>query len=404
MVDIGAASPPLAAARGGSDARAMEGKTRMDVAQADETALADYEAFCRDGVHGPCQHPVWVRAWVAETGADAVIVTVRRDGVPVLKLALEVVAKGPFRIARFAGGNHANGNFAAVANGVATPLSHADGAGIAAALRKARPDIDLVLLSRQNPHFEGVENALSGLATMQSPNVSLAVDLDGGFEAVLARHNAPRKRKKFKYQFNRFKQAGGHALIEARTPDEVERLISTFFELKGKSLLSKGIADAFAPAEIRAFFRALFRDALAEREPPFLLHGVEVGGRIVAINGLSVTKESVICEFGTYCSADPKSSPGYFIDHTNIQQACERGKKIYDFSVGDEDYKRSWCDIETWQFETLLPLSVKGHALSLYERARATVVHAVKSNHALWAFAKRLRARLAGSKRAAGES
>lgn len=402
MVDIGAASTPLPAARRDNGARVMEGTLRIDVAQADEAALAEYDAFCRGSVHGPCQHPVWVRAWVRETQADAVIVTLRRDGDAVLKLALEVVGKGPFRIARFVGGNHANGNFAAMAQGPARPVSAAEGAGIARALRKARPDIDLVLLSRQSPHFEGAANALSGLATMQSPNVSLAIDLDGGFEAVLARHNAPRKRKKFKYQFNRFKQAGGHRLIEADTPEEVERLIATFFELKGKSLLSKGIADAFAPAEIRAFFRALFREALAERRPPFLLHAVEVEGRTVAINGLSVTRETVVCEFGTYCSADPRNSPGYFIDYTNIQQACEQGKKVYDFSVGDEDYKRSWCDIETWQFETLLPLSPKGRALSLYERARAAAVHAVKSNHRLWALAKRLRARLAGSRQGAG--
>ncbi len=403
MVDIGAAFPTVIAARSGGNVREMDGRTNIDVANADDAALAAYDAFCREAVHGPCQHPVWVRAWVRETAADAIIVTVSRDGDAILKLALEVIAKGPFRIARFVGGSHANGNFAAVANGKAAQISTSEKAAIAAALRKARPDIDLVHLSRQNPDFEGIDNPLSGLASMQSPNISLAIDLAGGFEAVLARHNAGRKRKKFKYQFNRFKHEGGHTLIEARTPEEVERLISTFFDLKGKSLLSKGIADAFAPADIRAFFRALFQDALAEAEPPFLLHGIEASGRVVAINGLSVTRESVVCEFGTYCSADPRNSPGFFIDYTNISQACDLGKKIYDFSVGDEPYKRSWCDIETWQFETLVPLSAKGRALSLYEQALAKVVHAVKSNDALWAFAKRLRARFAGQKKTAAE-
>lgn len=396
MVDIGAASTP-ATARSEDGARAKVGEVRVDVARADDAALADYNAFCRTAVHGRCQHPVWVRTWVRETGCDAVIVTLRRDGRAVLKLALDVVAKGPFRIARFAGGNHANGNFAAMAHGAAA-LTRAEGAEIAAALRQARPDIDLVLLSRQSPDFEGAGNAFAGLATMRSPNISLAIDLAGGFEAVLARHNGSRKRRKFKYQLNRFKRDGGHRLIEARTPEEVERLISAFFELKGRSLLSKGIADTFAAADIRAFFHALFRDALAERQPPFLVHAVEVGNRIIAINGLSLTRDAVVCEFGTYCAAEPRNSPGFFIDYTNIEQACTMGKRIYDFSVGDEEYKRSWCDIETWEFETVLPLSAGGRALSLYERAHTAAVQLVKSNPALWALIKRLRTRLAGAK------
>ena len=396
MVDIGAASPALATARRDKAGLAARPASGVEVAAADEAALRDYAAFCRTAVHGPCQHPVWVRAWIAATGADAVIVTLIQDGRPVMKLALEVVAKGPLRIARLIGDNHANGNFAAVARDAAADAT-ASRAAFTRALRKARPDIDLVFLSRQNPRFGGLDNPLAGLATMRSPNISLAVDLAGGFDAVLERHNAARKRKKLKYQINRFKQAGGHRLIEAATPQEVERLIETFFTLKGASLRSKGIADAFADEEIRAFFRTLFRDALAEDEPPFLLHAVEVGGEIAAINGLSVTCESVVCEFGTYSHGDPKSSPGYFIDYTNIEWACGQDKAIYDFSVGDEDYKRSWCDIETWQFETLLPLGAKGHALALYERARARAVHALKSNHAAWALAKRLRARLGGS-------
>ena len=370
----------------------------VEVRAADKAALDAYDGFCRRGVHGPAQHPLWVRSWIAAHAADALIVTAQRDGRALLKLALEVVAKGPFRVARFVGGSHANGNFPACAPGMTAAVLPADGAAIVAALRAARPDIDLVSLSRQARHFEGRDNPLAPLATRQSPNISLAVDLDGGFEAVLARHGASRKRQKLNYQRNRFNRAGGFRLIEAETPEEVERLISTFFVLKGASLRAKGIADAFADDRVRAFFRALALGALTEENPPFLLHAVEVAGDIVAINGLSVTRETIVCDFGTYSDADPKSSPGYFIDYTNIEQACGQGRRIYDFSVGDEAYKRSWCDIETWHFETLLPLSAGGRLLALHERGRAAAVRTLKSNPKAWDFVKRMRARLGGER------
>lgn len=383
----------------GVSARALPASS-ITVIKADDAALRNYEAFCQRAIHGPCQHPLWIKGWIDSTHADALIVTVRQDNQPALMLALEVIRKGPLRIARFIGGNHANGNFAAMDRNI--PIILPDRAALKAALRKARPDINLLLLSRQNPVFEGFKNPLEGLATMQSPNISLSVDLGGGFEAVLSRHSASRKRKKFNYQISRFRQAGGYRLIEAQTAEEVRHLIGLFFELKGASLRSKGIADAFAAPQIRAFFTRLFCDALTENTPPFRLRAVEVGGEIVAITGLSVTQETVVCEFNTYKNRDPRTSPGFFIDYNNIRQACDQGKKIYDFSVGDEDYKRSWCDIETWQFETLLPLGTAGAGLAIYERVRSALVRVIKSNPALWALVRRLRARLGSHQSSTG--
>src|SRR5690606_15564462 len=97
--------------------------------------------------------------------------------------ALEIVREGPFRTARFPGGDHANGNFPAMARDTA-PLSEADTKAICQAVHDARPDIDLIYLQRQNPVQVGVSNPLAELSSIRSPNVSLAVDLSGGFEGV----------------------------------------------------------------------------------------------------------------------------------------------------------------------------------------------------------------------------
>lgn len=393
MVDIGAVS----LARRETDARPMAAAVAaIEVEAADAPALAGYEAFCRGGLLGPAQHPVWVRAWIEAMKVDAIIVTVRREGRPLVKLALEVVQKGPFRIARFTGGSHANGNFAALAAGAQVSLTRAETAALAAALRKARPDIDLVHLSRQNPHFDGVANPLAGLATTTSPNVSLAARLDGGFEALLDRAGRKRKVKHYKKQLSKFRQDGGFRLIEPRTPQDVERLLDAFFALKGERLRKMGIADIFLDENLRAFFRALALTSLETEPAPFMLHGLEVGGRIIAVNGLSVTGHSLVYEFSGIDDSDPTTSPGYFLNYNSIDKACGLGKTLYDFSVGDERFKRSWADVETWQFETLLPLGARGRLLALYERGRACAVRTIKSNDRLWQMVKALRARLGG--------
>lgn len=397
MGEIGATGTRMRMRDMVAPAKSGTARARIVVRAADDVALADYEALCRESVHAAAQHPLWVRSWISATGADVIIVTIDRYGLPACALALEILQEGPFRVARFAGGSHANGNFVAVARRSPNPLSAEDGAALGRAIKKARPDIDLIHLQRQNPTCQGVKNPLSTLATACSPNVSLAIDLSGGFDAMLARRNGKRKRKKYRHQVNKFNDAGGFRLIKADTPEEADRLLTAFFEMKAARLLDMGIANVFEPTQVQAFFRLLFQSAAGETEPPFFLHGLEVGGRLAAVNGCSITPERIVCDFGGIIEDQTNSSPGYFLDYHAIEYACELGLPIFDFSVGDEQYKRSWCDIETWQFDTFLPLTARGHLARLLQTLRAQAVRYIKSNHSLWSLVKQLRAKMATS-------
>ena len=44
---------------------------------------------------------------------------------------------------------------------------------------------------------------------------------------------------------------------------------------------------------------------------------------------------------------------------------------IFDFSVGDEPYKRLWCDIETRHIDVVAPLTAKGALLDRCLRPKA---------------------------------
>lgn len=403
MVDIGATAGSAKAARRDAGASVATPRCAVDVRPADAEALAEYDRFCASALYAPPQHPVWVRAWIAGAQADSFVATVSREGRAAVALALEVVCEGPFRIARFVGGSHANGNFAAMATGSNDPLTQDECRLLTDAISAARPDVDLVLLERQNPTAAQSSNPLVRLATMPSPNVSLAVDLSGGFDAMLGRRSGKRKRKKHRLQLRKFEEAGGHRLIQASTPDEVERLMSAFFLMRAARFRERGIADVFAPHEVQAFFRKLFLSSLEQPVPPFFLTGIEVAGRLYGVNGFSVMPGGVVCEFCAMREDDLGLSPGFFLDYVAVEKACAEGMTVFDFSVGDEEYKRSWCDLETWQFDTLLPLTGKGRLLSAWKVARAKAVRRVKANAMLWSAVKRLRTRVAGAKPASDD-
>src|SRR5690606_17547522 len=116
-------------------------------------------------------------------------------------IPLVVERSGLFTVARLPGGRHANANFPAVAGPQTARL---DVAAMGAAVAGARPDIDLMLLERLEPHRFGVANPFVGATAAASPNPALAVNLEGGFDRLMERVSGKRKRKKHRSQSRKF--------------------------------------------------------------------------------------------------------------------------------------------------------------------------------------------------------
>lgn len=355
---------------------------------------AGYAAFCANVRHAPPQGAAWIETWTATTAPDTLFAALSRDGKTQLMLALEVATWRGCRIARFMGDRHANGNFPACR----ARVEPAAFSLLAQAIRAARPDIDLVALERLAPELDGMANPLLAMPSFASPNLALSVDLRGGFDALLARASGKRKRKKYRSQMRKFEAAGGARRIEAITASDTDRLLDAFFAMKTLRFQKAGIRNVFADAAVQAFFRRLFAEALGARPPAFVLHGLEVGGKLRAITGSSRSGSRITCEFGAILEDDAaNTSPGDFLFFDNIREACEQGLAVYDFGVGDEPYKRLWCDIETQHRDVLLPLTLKGRLLAQALRAFASLKARIKNSPVAWRFAKRMRRRTAGT-------
>ena len=369
----------------------------ISVSAASGDALAAYADLCGGGCVSSPQSTGWIREWLTHARPDGLVAILRSGGKPVYGLALEIVRSGPFRVARFMSGRHANGNFPPADPAFAAAAGPPDMQAIAAAIRAARPDIDLLALERLLPDLDGTPNPLVMLSHYASPNVALAVDLDGGFEAVLARAGGKRKSKKHRSQTRKFEAAGGFRRIEAKTPEETARLLDAFFAMKELRFRKVGIANVFGDPEIRAFLNGLFSGALGQNPPAFVLHAIEVNGILRAVTGSSRSARRLTCEFGAIAEDDlAHTSPGEFLFFDSIGEACEQGLAVYDFGIGDEPYKRTWCDIETRHVEVVVPLTAKGQILALQLRLDARLRAFVKSSPLIWNITKLVRKRAAG--------
>ncbi|EKF20240.1 GNAT family N-acetyltransferase [Nitratireductor pacificus] len=372
------------------------GAPTLTVSSADPTARAQYREDCRTAHFMPAQSPDWIDAW-AEHASNACIIVRLSDGERhLLSLALEIAAHGPLRIARFIGDRHANGNFPATERSLGGPLPPQLMTALLEGLRRQRPDIDLLALERQVHAIDGAQNPLLAWPGTPSPNVALAVDLAGGFEAVLGRASGKRKRKQHRAQARKLEAAGGHRRLRATSRAETDAMLDAFFAMKRHRFAKMGIRDVFAAESVQQAFRTLFGDAVRAEEPAFVMHGLEVGGRLRAVTGSSRTATRMICEFSSITEDELSDiSPGAFLFFENIEEACGDGLQVYDFSVGDEYYKRLWCDLETVQFDTFVPLTARGRLLALSRSGLAHAKRRINGNPRLWSAAKWLRRKLA---------
>jgi CelD/BcsL family acetyltransferase involved in cellulose biosynthesis len=348
-----------------------------------EEAWQGYRALADSSPVGAAQHPIWVEAWRKTRSADLVFLQLRSAGQLRAAMPLEVQPRNGLRIARALGGSHASGNF---------PATAADfhGGNLPRGLSGSTLGIDLILIERQAPELSGRENPFATLPRVQSPNLSLAVDLQPGFEAVLDRIGRKRRLKKHRSQMRKLEAAGGYKRVEARSEAEIERLLSAFLLQKAERFQRLGIGNVFLDME--PFLLRLFVDAAKEPNPPFVLHGLEVGGKLRAVTGSTLVADRVICEFSSIVEDElVHASPGDFLFFENIRAAADSGASVFDFSVGDELYKRGWCDLVSAQFDTIVPLTVKGHALAALLRASAAAKRRIKNNERLWQLIKRLR-------------
>lgn len=359
-----------------------------------EAAWRALEAEDRLSLH---QSYDWCRAWAETHACRLLIVEGVAEGRTQLILPLEIVRHGPVRTARFLATDFSNintGLYTEEFRFLAAPPR------LRQALDRARGQFaryfDLFMLEKVPLEWRGETNSFADLPATLNQNAAFQLALFEDFDRTLAQVNAKRRRKKFRNSERRLEALGGYEHVVAQTAAEGRRLLELFFRQKAARFETMGLPDVFRDEETRNFFRALVDLPAGADAYPLQLHAVrlkgENDGRIVAIAGLSRKGDHVVCQFGSIdetIAAD--ASPGEFLFHLAIRKLCGEGVRLFDFGIGDQPYKRSWCTAETPQHDLLWPTTVAGSAIAAVHRAKAGAKRLIKQNPQVYSFLQRIR-------------
>lgn len=369
----------------------------IDLVDDASTIRADWEQLESDPLNSLHQGFGWCSIWAQTQGTPLVIIRGRQGGKTVFLLPLEIIQEGGIRKACFPGGRFNNINTGLFDPSFAEQAGHKTAAAIAREARKLlHGRADILALQNIPLIWRGRTNPLSHLASVENQNPTFQLPLLESFETTLRQVNAKRRRKKFRIQSRRAEEMGGYSHVIARSPQEKCELLQTFFRQKAVRFASQGIPDAFRDQSVKDFFYDLANYPETGMDSLLELHAIRLHGEnegvIAAISGLSRKQDHVICQFGSIDEAVSELSPGELLFWLMIERACSEKAAIFDFGVGDQLYKRSWCPVSTAQHDIFLPVTLKGRAAASAYVAIARTKSLIKSNPGLYALIQRFRA------------
>lgn len=347
----------------------------------------------------------WLAAWQRHigrhTGTRPVIVLGRgRSQELLFILPLAVNGSGPIRKLTFLGRELCDYNAPLLATSFAEACSpHAFGRlwadirGLLAEDPRSRHDI--VLLDKMPERVGDQPNPLMQLAVELNPSGAYLTSLSAAtWEAFYKAKRSSATRRRDRTKRKRLAESGEVCLVTPEDPAEIAQTLTALIEQKRRAFARMGVADIFARPDQRDFYLDIATNSSARG----LVHvsRLQVGSAFAAINlglefrggyyhVLASYDEGPLSRFG----------PGAAHLHDLMRRALERGCRLFDFTIGDEPYKRDWCDAETRLFDHVAAATPRGWAVAKAVAGTRRVKRSIKQSAVLWPAVLRLRATLA---------
>lgn len=367
-----------------SDLAALAGEWRRFEQHADCTVFQCYD---------------WLSAWQRHVGERAgvlpAIVVGRRGGEIVCILPLAVQRRTGVRQLCFLGRELGDYNapllaadFTSAHGGDFPALWHAIRASL-----QADPQYrhDVILLDKMPAQVGAQPNPFLQLAVKLNPSGAYAVRLEGDWETFYAAKRSSATRRRDRTKRKKLAESGDVRMITPATAGDIALTLDALFRQKSKAFARMGVEDVFARPGYREFFHEL---ATGERTRQLAhVSRLQVDSTFAATNfGLRFrgTYSHLIASYDD--GPLSRFGPGAAHLHDLMRHAIEHGCTVFDFTIGDEPYKRDWSDSEIELYDHVAAATARGAAVAGTLAALRATKRALKHSSLIWPLIVRLRA------------
>ena len=129
---------------------------------------------------------------------------------------------------------------------------------------------------------------------------------------------------------------------------------------------STGVWDMFALPGFQEFYNGLVNLDHGDKRVHY--SALFVNKTIIATHVGLIDNDTFYYIMPSYKGGDwKKYSSGRLLLENLLEWAIENHLEFFDFTVGDESYKKIWCDMETKLYETLRSFTFKGRIYILIQ-------------------------------------
>jgi CelD/BcsL family acetyltransferase involved in cellulose biosynthesis len=369
-----------------------------------------WRAFAKVADCTPFQAYEWQSAWIRNVGPrrnvqPAVVIGRDRGGAPLFLLPL-AVESGNVRRLTWLAGELCDYNAPLLATGFPARVRAAEFPSLwhdICRLLQSRPacGFDLVALTKMPATVGSQANPFMTLGTVLNPSNAYATGLQGTWDAFYQAKRSSGTRRRDRTKLKRLAEFGAIRFVTPQDRPEIDRTLMTLIEQKTRSFARMGVPNIFARPGWREFFLDLATDP---RSRDFVhVSRLDVGLHCAAVN-LGLTFGD--CYYHVLASHDDgdtaRFGPGVAHLRELLRYAIERGLHRFDFTIGDERYKREWSDSTQPLYDHVAAATMRGWPVVALMHAARAAKRLVKQNEMLWGVFSRLRTRI-GS-RADGKS
>jgi CelD/BcsL family acetyltransferase involved in cellulose biosynthesis len=263
-----------------------------------------------------------------------------------------------------------------------------------------RTRFDIVRLEKMPAHVRSQCNPLVAyLPTALNPSGSWATPLADTWDAFYAARRSPATRSRDRSKLRRLAECGE---IVFRTPDStdaISRALDVLMKQKGRAFAERGIGNIFMKPGYADFYRAVATDS-GSRD---IVHvsQLDVGAETAAVALGLMFRGRYYYVLSSYTSGPmARFGPGAIHLHRLMRYAIERGMTVFDFTIGDERYKRDWCDSMQPLHDHVATQTARGTLVAAVLRTARRAKRAVKQNSVLWDIFSKGRKLVAGGRSA----
>jgi CelD/BcsL family acetyltransferase involved in cellulose biosynthesis len=257
--------------------------------------------------------------------------------------------------------------------------------------RDPRRRFDVVDLDKMQATVGAQANPFMALGVRAHADNAYATALGGDWETFYTDKRSSATRRRDRTKRKRMAELGEVRFVGPTGLDDRAATLAALIEQKSEAFAAMGVGNMFERPGHHAFYDALATDPALHA----MVHvsRFDIGGQTAAANLGLVFGGRYYHLLASHQGGElSKFGPGAAHLHELMRAAIERGCRAFDFTIGDERYKREWCDAPITLYDHVAPATLRGCLAATLIVVVGRAKRLIKQTPALWQAASRLRA------------